>query len=42
MSERLLGILLDSFWKILLPGLTVTIPLTVIAFALAIDRKSVV
>ena len=35
MSERLLGILLDSFWKILLPGLTVTIPLTVIAFALA-------
>ena len=35
MSERLLGILLDSFWKILLPGLTVTIPLTVIAFSLA-------
>ena len=35
MSERLVGILLDSFWKILLPGLTVTIPLTVIAFSLA-------
>ena len=27
---------LDSFWKILLPGLTRTIPLTVIAFSLAI------
>lgn len=25
----------DSFWKILLPGLTVTIPLTVISFSLA-------
>ena len=34
-SERLYGILLDSFWKILLPGLTVTIPLTVISFSLA-------
>lgn len=35
MSERLLGILLDSFWKILLPGLTMTIPLTLISFSLA-------
>lgn len=35
MSERLYNILLDSFWKILLPGLKVTIPLTVIAFSLA-------
>ena len=35
MSERVLNILLDSFWKILLPGLTVTIPLTVIAFSCA-------
>ena len=34
-SERLVGILVDSFWKILLPGLTVTIPLTVISFTLA-------
>lgn len=34
-SERLAEILTDSFWKILLPGLTVTIPLTVIAFSLA-------
>ncbi len=35
MSQKLWGILLDSFWKILLPGLTVTIPLTVIAFSIA-------
>ncbi len=34
-SERLAGILLDSFWKILLPGLTMTIPLTAAAFSLA-------
>ena len=35
MSERIVSILLDSFWKILLPGLTMTIPLTVISFFLA-------
>lgn len=35
-GERLVEILLDSFWKILLPGLTMTIPLTVIAFTLAL------
>ena len=35
MSERLLHILIDSFGKILLPGLTMTIPLTVIAFSFA-------
>ena len=35
MSERVLRILMESFWKILLPGLKVTVPLTVIAFALA-------
>ncbi|MDE7220007.1 MAG: amino acid ABC transporter permease [Oscillospiraceae bacterium] len=34
-NEHLAAILADSFWKILLPGLTVTIPLTVIAFSLA-------
>jgi len=34
MSERLLGILVDSFGKILLPGLTMTIPLTVISFTI--------
>ena len=36
MSERLWGILVDSFGKILLPGLTVTIPLTAISFTLAL------
>lgn len=35
MSERLLQILMDSFPKILVPGLTVTIPLTAIAFTFA-------
>ena len=35
MNERLWGILTDSFIKILVPGLTVTIPLTIIAFSLA-------
>lgn len=35
MSERLLEILVDSFPKILIPGLTVTVPLTVISFGLA-------
>lgn len=35
MSERVWNILVDSFGKILLPGLTMTIPLTVISFALA-------
>ena len=35
LSERLIGILAESFFKILIPGLTVTIPLTVISFALA-------
>ena len=35
MSSRLLHILVDSFPKILLPGLTVTIPLTAISFTLA-------
>lgn len=35
-TERLWGILADSFFKILLPGLTMTIPLTVISFAIAL------
>ena len=35
MNDRLLQILIDSFPKILIPGLTVTIPLTAIAFTLA-------
>lgn len=36
MNERLVNILLDSFWKILLPGLTLTIPLTAISFVFAL------
>lgn len=35
-DERLAEILMDSFPKILLPGLTMTIPLTAISFALAL------
>lgn len=35
MSERLLHILIDSFPKMLIPGLTMTIPLTAIAFTFA-------
>ena len=35
MNERLVGILADSFFRILMPGLTVTIPLTVLSFAFA-------
>ena len=35
-TERIVQILLDSFWKILLPGLTMTLPLTAISFALAL------
>lgn len=34
-NERLIGIVTDSFWKILLPGLKMTIPLTVLAFSFA-------
>lgn len=35
MNERLMRILVESFPKILIPGLTMTIPLTVIAFSIA-------
>ena len=35
MNERLLHILIDSFPKMLIPGLTMTIPLTAIAFTFA-------
>lgn len=34
MDSRLLTIFLESFWKILWPGLKMTIPLTVISFAI--------
>lgn len=36
MSERLIQILLDSFSQILLPGLLVTIPLTILSFILGL------
>ena len=36
-ESRILTLLVDSFWDILLPGLTVTIPLTVIS-AKGLDR----
>lgn len=36
MTDRLLGILIDSFGKILVPGLIYTIPLTAVSFALAL------
>lgn len=42
MTERLWGILVDSFPKILLPGLRMTIPLTAIAFSLAMVIATVV
>lgn len=36
LNERLIGILADSFPKILIPGLLYTLPLTAISFALAL------
>lgn len=36
MDNNLISLVVDSFWKILKPGLTLTIPLTVISFALAL------
>ena len=42
LNDRLLHILLDSFWKILLPGLKMTVPLTVLAFTLALAIAVVV
>lgn len=36
MSERLVNILLTSFTKILLPGIKVTVPLTLISFAISL------
>ncbi|MDD2973276.1 MAG: amino acid ABC transporter permease [Lachnospiraceae bacterium] len=32
MTDRIISILLDSFWQILLPGLVTTIPLTLVSF----------
>ncbi|MCR5595190.1 MAG: amino acid ABC transporter permease [Lachnospiraceae bacterium] len=36
MSERLVGILLSSFTKILIPGIRVTIPLTILSFLVSL------
>ena len=36
MTERVLSILIKSFWQILLPGLVTTIPLTLISFAIGL------
>lgn len=36
MSERLINILITSFTKILIPGIKVTVPLTLISFALSL------
>ena len=36
MTPRIINIILDSFPKILLPGLRVTLPLTVLAFSIAL------
>ena len=36
MSERLIGIITSSFFKILIPGIKVTIPLTLLSFALSL------
>jgi cystine transport system permease protein len=36
LNERWVQIFIDSFWKILLPGIKITIPLTAISFVLAL------
>lgn len=36
LNQRWVEILIDSFWKILLPGLKITIPLTAASFAIAL------
>lgn len=36
MNDRIIRILLDSFFKILIPGLQYTIPLTIITFAIGL------
>lgn len=36
MSQRIMDLLINSFWQILLPGLKITIPLTLISFAISL------
>lgn len=40
MDGRTIALLIDSFWQILLPGLTVTIPLTAISWYIVKDSSS--
>ena len=42
MNERVIGIIIDSFSKILVPGLLVTLPLTVLAFSLALILGTII
>lgn len=36
MNERIWQLMIDSFWQLLLPGLKITIPLTLISFSFAL------
>ena len=36
MDDRIIQLLSDSFWNLLLPGITVTVPLTLGSFALGV------
>ena len=36
MNQRIIELLADSFGKIIIPGLTMTIPLTLISFSFAL------
>ena len=36
MSERVIEILVDSFLKMLIPGIKITVPLTILSFALGL------
>lgn len=36
MSQRIMDLLIHSFWQIFLPGLKITIPLTLISFAISL------
>lgn len=42
MNDRVIGIIIDSFSKIIIPGIAVTIPLTLISFCLALAIAIVV
>lgn len=42
MNERILNLVIDSFWKILKPGLERTIPLTLLSFSFALVIATIV